>query len=159
MSIKAIDVKPLKNYELEVTFENGEIKKFDVKPYLQYKAFKKIKDIEMFNTVKTGGLSIEWADGTDICPDELYNNSYLVYHKVKEVIPLKDMLLKIKFVNNKTKVYDVKPLIKKWKIFNELKDEKLFKKVKVDQGGYGISWNDDIDLACDELWKNGSFIE
>ncbi len=36
----------------------------------------KIKDIEMFNTVRTDGLSIEWADGTDICPYELYNNSY-----------------------------------------------------------------------------------
>ncbi len=52
------------------------IKKFDVKPYIQYKAFQKIKDIEMFNTVKIGGLSIELADDTDICPDKLYNNSY-----------------------------------------------------------------------------------
>ncbi len=76
MIIKAIDVKPLKNYELEVTFDNGEVRRFDVKPYLEFKAFKKIKDIEMFNTVRTDGLSIEWADGTDICPYELYNNSY-----------------------------------------------------------------------------------
>lgn len=29
----------------------------------------------MFNTVKIAGLSIEWENGTDICPDELYNNS------------------------------------------------------------------------------------
>lgn len=159
MSIRAIDVKPLKNYELEVVFENGEIKKFDVKPYLQYKAFQKIKNIEMFNTVKIGGLSIEWADGTDICPDELYNNSRIVFHRVKEVTPLEDMLLKIKFVNNETKVYDVKPIIKKWKVFSELKDNELFEKVKVDQGGYGISWNDNIDLACDELWENSSFME
>ncbi len=21
--------------------------------------------------------------------------------------------------------------------------------------GYGISWNDEIDLSCDELWENG----
>lgn len=26
-------------------------------------------------TVKVGGLSIEWANGADICPDELYYNS------------------------------------------------------------------------------------
>ncbi len=76
MSIKAIDVKPLKNYELEIIFENGEVKRFDVKPYLQYKAFQRIRDLKMFNTVKIAGLSIEWEDGTDICPDELYNNSY-----------------------------------------------------------------------------------
>ncbi len=82
-----------------------------------------------------------------------------MFHKVKEVIPMEDMLLKIKFVNNQIKMYDVKPLIKKWKVFNELKNRELFEKVKVDQGGYGISWNDEIDLECDELWENGSLIE
>ena len=28
----------------------------------------------------------------------------------------------------------------------------------VDTGGYGVSWNDDLDLACDELYQNGSEI-
>jgi hypothetical protein len=31
----------------------------------------------------------------------------------------------------------------------------LFNLVKVEAGGYGISWNDHIDLACDELFENG----
>jgi len=31
----------------------------------------------------------------------------------------------------------------------------LFWNVKTDLGGYGISWNDEIDLSCDELWENG----
>jgi len=31
----------------------------------------------MFNTVKIAGLSIEWENGADICPDELYNKSYV----------------------------------------------------------------------------------
>lgn len=75
MSPKAIDVKILENYILLVTFDNGEVKKFDVKPYLEYKAFEELKDKEIFNTVKIGGLSIEWSNGADICPDELYNNS------------------------------------------------------------------------------------
>jgi len=46
-------------------------------------------------------------------------------------------------------------LMAKWKPFSALKDEQLFRLVKVDAGGYGISWNDDIDLACNELWENG----
>lgn len=25
----------------------------------------------------------------------------------------------------------------------------------VGQGGYGIVWNDELDLSCDELWENG----
>lgn len=76
MRPKAIEVKPLEDYIIEVKFNNGEIKKFDVKPYLNHKVFEKLKDIEVFNTVKIAGLSIEWENGADICPDELYNNSY-----------------------------------------------------------------------------------
>lgn len=71
----AIDVKPLENYLLLVTFDNGEEKIFDVKPYLTHKAFEALKDTVLFNTVKIAGLSIEWANGADICPDELYYNS------------------------------------------------------------------------------------
>lgn len=72
---KAIDVKALNDYILEVTFDNGEKKKFDVKPYLKFKPFDELKDEKEFEKVKIAGLSIEWDNGADICPDELYNNS------------------------------------------------------------------------------------
>ena len=72
---KAIDVKPLDNYLLEITFNNGEKKIFDVKPYLEFKQFKELKDEKVFKKVKIAGLSIEWENGADICPDELFNNS------------------------------------------------------------------------------------
>lgn len=78
-----------------------------------------------------------------------------MFYKVKEVIPMEDMKLKIKFENNEIKIYDVECMIKKYKIFEELRNRELFERVKVDQGGYGISWNDEIDLECNELWKNG----
>jgi len=29
------------------------------------------------------------------------------------------------------------------------------KSVRVDSGGYGISWNDDVDLSEYEIWTNG----
>lgn len=74
MRPKAIDVKVLKNYELEILFDNNEKKIFDVKPYFKFKIFKELKDMDKFNTVKISGLSIEWENGADICPDELYNN-------------------------------------------------------------------------------------
>ena len=78
-----------------------------------------------------------------------------MFYKVKEVKPLKDYILEITFFNEKIKYYDVSNLFEKWKIFNELRENKeLFNKVKVDKGGYGISWSDEIDLSCDELWKN-----
>ena len=36
---------------------------------------KHLKDNDNFYKVKISGLSIEWENGADICPDELYNNS------------------------------------------------------------------------------------
>lgn len=26
-------------------------------------------------------------------------------------------------------------------------------------GGYGIIWNDELDLSCDELWENGVTVQ
>ena len=75
MRPKAIEVKPLQNYELEIKFDNGETGIFDVKPYLEYIQFKELKDEGKFKTVKISGLSIVWENGADICPDELYNGS------------------------------------------------------------------------------------
>ena len=75
MRPKAIDVKVLNNYELEIKFDNNERKIFDVKPYFKFKIFNDLKNYEEFIKVQISGLSIEWENGADICPDELYNNS------------------------------------------------------------------------------------
>ena len=82
-----------------------------------------------------------------------------MFHKVKNVAPLNNYVLSVSFVEGVTKLYDVKPLFNKWKIFNDLKSDNLFYDVVVDQGGYGISWNDQIDLSCDELFENGKLVQ
>ena len=74
-------------------------------------------------------------------------------------MPRKDFVLLVLFAEGVSKTYDVKPLFEKWKIFNNLKKDNLFEEVQVDQGGYGVSWNDDIDLSCDELFYNGKDIK
>ena len=51
-------------------------------------------------------------------------------------------------------------LFEKYRFFLPLKESpELFSSVIVDQGGYGIVWNDDIDISCDELWENGTEIK
>ena len=72
---QAVNVAPLPDYCLLVTFGNDEKRIFDVKPYLEFKPFKELKNPAIFNTVKPAGLSVEWVHGQDICPDELYCNS------------------------------------------------------------------------------------
>lgn len=78
-----------------------------------------------------------------------------MFHKVKSVFPLDDYKLLVQFCVGVTKVYDVKPIFE-WKdVFKTLKENNLFYDVVVDAGGYGVSWNDNVDLSCDELWENG----
>lgn len=75
---KAIDVKPINDYKLEIKFDNGEIKIFDITPYFKFGIFSELREKEQFEKVKISGLSIEWENGADICPDELYNNSITI---------------------------------------------------------------------------------
>lgn len=82
-----------------------------------------------------------------------------MFHKVKAVSPLPEYRLSVQFAEGVTKIYDVNPLFSKWPAFCALKENGLFYDVEVDQGGYGIIWNDELDLSCDELWENGNEIE
>ena len=72
---RATHVTPLPNYELLVRFDNGENRIFDVKPYIQGSWFGKLRDENVFRQVAIGGLSVEWPEGQDICPDCLYEDS------------------------------------------------------------------------------------
>ena len=83
-----------------------------------------------------------------------------MFHKVKNVNALPDYKLSVQFAEGVTKIYDIAPLFEKYSFFSPLKDSpELFGSVIVDQGGYGIIWNDDIDISCDELWANGEEID
>ena len=83
-----------------------------------------------------------------------------MFHKVKAVTALPDFRLSVQFAEGVTKLYDVKPLFNKWTAFKVLHDHpELFTSVEVDVGGYGIIWNDDLDLSCDELFENGVAVQ
>ncbi|MBR4708474.1 MAG: DUF2442 domain-containing protein [Pseudobutyrivibrio sp.] len=83
-----------------------------------------------------------------------------MFHKIKDVQSLPEFKLNVYFSEGQRKVYDIKKLANTHSVFIPLiKDEKLFNLVKVDVGGYGIIWNDDLDISCDELWDNGEIIE
>ena len=71
----AIEVSPLDNYLLNIKFDNGEIRIFDVKPYIKGNWYSELRDVNYFNSVKTNGFSVEWPNGQDLCPDDLYYNS------------------------------------------------------------------------------------
>jgi hypothetical protein len=35
----------------------------------------------------------------------------------------------------------------------------LFELVRVDMGGYGIVWNENLDLSSEDIWHDGTPIE
>ena len=72
---KVIRVVPLEDYRVLLTFDTGEIKLFDVTPYISGDWYDKLRDSDFFNSVHIAGRTIEWADGQDIAPHELYEYS------------------------------------------------------------------------------------
>lgn len=79
-----------------------------------------------------------------------------MFHKIKSVSPLNGFQLCVRFSEGVTKLYDAAPLFEKTPAFAYLKENpEVFSGVSVDVGGYGIVWNDDLDLSCDELWEHG----
>ena len=75
MNPRVTNVKPEQNFTLLITFSNGEVKIFDVKPYLGIGIFSELKDLSVFNSVKPCLGSIQWSNGVDLCPDTLYLDS------------------------------------------------------------------------------------
>jgi hypothetical protein len=78
MYLAVKEVKPVENYFLLLTFENGEVRKFDMKPFLETGIFKELKDQSIFNTVRTSFDSVEWDNEADIDPEILYRDSVLI---------------------------------------------------------------------------------
>lgn len=72
---RIVDVKTLENYKLLVTFDNGEKKIKDMKPYLEKGVFQKLKDKDFFKSVKIAFGTISWGDKIDLCADSVYESS------------------------------------------------------------------------------------
>ena len=72
-------IETIEPYSLKLEYENGEIRIFDVSPYINGAWYSALKDKEYFKSVRLlpGGIGIEWADGQDIAPHELYEYSIL----------------------------------------------------------------------------------
>ena len=65
-----------------------------------------------------------------------------------------DLTLLIEFSQSEFKKYDISQLLSK-EMFAPLRNPCFFKNFKIESGGYGLVWNEDIDISEYELWKNG----
>ena len=79
-----------------------------------------------------------------------------MFHKLKSIAPLPGKILLAEFQDGTVKTYDTKPLKAKLPVFAMLDYvHGLFEQVRIDAGGMGVVWNDDLDLAAEEIYYNG----
>lgn len=65
-------VEPKDDFCLLLSFDNGEQRIFDVKPYLKKGIFKQLKLPAIFKSVRVVDGSVQWPNEADFCPDTLY---------------------------------------------------------------------------------------
>jgi Protein of unknown function (DUF2442) len=78
--------------------------------------------------------------------------------KILSAQAIDDSTLIVEFSNGDRKQYNVSKLLEK-PMFSPLKNPSFFKSFQVDAGGYGIAWDDEIDLSEYELWQNGTDVD
>ena len=78
-----------------------------------------------------------------------------MYFAVTDVTPLSNYMLHLKFKNGEEKVFDMKPYLETG-IFKDLKDENVFKTVKVNFDT--VKWANEADIDPETLYHESVVI-
>jgi hypothetical protein len=75
---KVVVVKANDDFSLDLRFDDGSLRRFDVKPYLEYGVFQELKDKGYFKRVKVAFGTVQWPNEQDISPETLYLESTVI---------------------------------------------------------------------------------
>ncbi len=76
--IRVDSVLPGEDYTLRLTFNNGEIRCFDMRPYLNLPVYRRLQNLGFFALAHTDYGTVVWPDEIDIAPETLYAHSDLL---------------------------------------------------------------------------------
>ena len=76
------------------------------------------------------------------------------YPKIYSVKTIDNHTLLVEFDNCEKRKYDITPLLES-EVFFPLKNPAFFKNAQIEQTGYAVFWNEDIDISEYELWVHG----
>ena len=79
MLLDVINVKPLPGYQLELKFENGELRRFDMRPLIGLKPWNRISNLHLFEMARVEYGTVVWPGDIDIAPETLYDDSTPMY--------------------------------------------------------------------------------
>ncbi len=69
---RVVDAKANEDFSLDLKFDDGSVKRFDVTPYLNLGVFRELRDADYFKQVTIAFGTVQWPNEQDISPDTLY---------------------------------------------------------------------------------------
>ncbi len=72
---KVVGVNANEDFSLDLRFNDGSVRRFDVKPYLDMGVFRELKDVAYFKQVTIAFGTVQWPHEQDISPETLYLES------------------------------------------------------------------------------------
>lgn len=75
MNPRVTAVLPIADHALLLQFSNGEQRCMDVRPYLIYPVFERLREPEFFSQARADHGTVSWPSGIDLDPDSVHLES------------------------------------------------------------------------------------
>jgi hypothetical protein len=85
--LDVVKVRVQAGYTLELEFENGERRLFDMTPYMEKRPFNRLKDSPLFALARIDYGTVTWPGEIDIAPETLYDRSVPHLEKLADAGP------------------------------------------------------------------------
>ncbi|MBQ7373498.1 MAG: DUF2442 domain-containing protein [Clostridia bacterium] len=83
----------------------------------------------------------------------------MMIKRITSLRTLENYVIIVGFSTGEYKQFDLKPIIENLAPFKALVDVNgLYEQAKIDAGGYGIVWNDDLDLSAIAIYNKGVLV-
>lgn len=79
---KVIEAIANDDFTLDLTFDDGSVRRFDMKPYLDFPVFQELKDINYFRKITVKFDTVQWPGEQDVSPETLYIESVQIGESV-----------------------------------------------------------------------------
>lgn len=78
-----------------------------------------------------------------------------MFHKIISLETLPNYVLLVGFDDETYKRFDLKPYFENYPQFKSLTDDGLYEQAQIDVGGYGVIWNDYLDVSAESIYEHG----